>query len=80
MVINIWAQLAIMAVALIVGVALAPKPPIPKPALLDDFDVPVVEEGAAIPWIFGELIVKGYNVVWWGDLYSSKIKKKGGKK
>lgn len=75
-----WIQLAFMVVALIVAVALAPRPPIPKPPALEDFDVPVAEQGLDIPWVFGEGEVKGYNVVYFGDLSSSPIKVKGGKK
>lgn len=75
-----WIQLAFMVVALIVAVALAPKPPIPKPPSLEDFDVPVAEQGVDVPWIFGEGEVKSYNVVYFGDLSTQPIKVKGGKK
>lgn len=75
-----WVQIVVMIVALILAVVLAPKPPIPKPPSLTDFDVPVAEQGREIPWIFGEGELNGYNVVWYGDLSTSAIKKKGGKK
>jgi len=75
-----WVQLAIMVVALILAVVLAPKPPIPKPPSLEDFDVPIAEQGVDIPWVFGEGELKSYNVVWFGDLSTSPIKVKGGKK
>lgn len=73
-----WVQLAIMVVALILAVVLAPKPPIPKPPSLEDFDVPIAEQGVDIPWVFGEGELKSYNVVWFGDLSTSPIKVKGG--
>lgn len=75
-----WIQLIILVVAAILSYALAPKPPIPKPAALTDFDVPTAEEGRAIPWVWGEGWLKGYNVLWYGDLGSIPVKSKGGKK
>ncbi|MGD7115042.1 hypothetical protein ACQCR8_25495 [Ralstonia pseudosolanacearum] len=75
-----YIQIIILIVALIVAIALAPKPPIPKPPALSDFDVPVAEQGRDIPWLFGEGYVRGYNVVWYGDLSTWAIKEKGGKK
>lgn len=75
-----WVQIVILIVAVILAVVLAPKPPVPKPPSLSDFDVPVAEEGREVPWIFGEGEVKGYNVVWYGDLSTDAIKVKGGKK
>jgi len=75
-----WPQIIIMIVALIVAVALAPKAPTPKPASLDDFDVPVAEEGRPIPVVFGTVTITGANVLWYGDLRSTPIKSKGGKK
>lgn len=70
----------VLVVAAIVSVALAPKPPVPKPAELKDFDVPTAEEGRPIPVVFGTVNVKGSNVIWYGDLYTRAIRKKGGKK
>ena len=73
-------QLAIMVVASFVAVALAPKPPAPKPAALDDFDVPTAEDGRPVPVVFGKVKVKGSNVLWYGDLATKAIRSKGGKK
>lgn len=75
-----WIQIVILIVAAIIGYAMAPKPPIPKPPSLDDFDVPTAEEGRAIPWVFGEGWLTGYNVLWYGDLSTEAIKSSGGKK
>ncbi|TXH02751.1 hypothetical protein HXXDennis_35 [Xanthomonas phage HXX_Dennis] len=76
-----YVQIVILIVALIIGYAMAPKPPIPKPPSLSDFDVPTAEEGRAIPWCFGEGWLTGYNVLWYGDLATLAIKKSsGGKK
>ena len=61
--------------------ALAPKPPPgAPPATLDQFDAPTAAEGKPIPVIFGTVLVKSPNVVWYGDLRVVPIKSKGGKK
>ena len=79
-VVNFWVQIAIMIVAALVAYALAPKPPIPKPASLEDFDVPTAEEGRPIPVVFGTVWIKGPNCLWYGDLSSIPIRSGGGKK
>lgn len=75
-----WAYLAVLVVAAVVSIALAPKPPRPKPAALDEIDAPTAEEGRSIGVVFGEVTVRSPNVVWYGDLGSTPIRKKGGKK
>ena len=77
---NFIIQIAIMLVSAYVSWALAPKPPAPKPASLDDFDVPKAEEGTPIGVVFGNVIIKAPTLVWWGDLSTEKIKTKSGKK
>lgn len=72
-----WEAIILIVVA-IVSYALTAKPPTPKPAALDDFEVPTAEEGRAIPWVFGEGWLTGYNVLWYGDLGTQRIKKSTG--
>lgn len=57
-----------------------PKQQTPAPATLQDFDVPKAEEGAVIPVLFGTKIIRAPNVLWYGDLKTVPLKKKGGKK
>lgn len=66
--------------SVLVSMALAPKPPRPKPAELSDLDAPTAEEGRPIPVVFGAVLLRGANVVWYGDLSAEPIKNKGGKK
>jgi hypothetical protein len=73
-----WAYIIVMAVVLILGVALAPKPQGPKAAEIEDFDFPTAEEGRPIPVIFGEVDIRGSNVLWYGDLEVRAIKKRSG--
>lgn len=70
----------ILVASVLISTALAPKPPQPKPAALEDFSVPTAEEGRPIPVVFGEVWITGPNVLWYGDLRSTPIRKKGGKK
>jgi len=70
----------VLVVAAFVSIALAPKPAQPKPASLEDFDVPVAEEGRPVPVVFGTVTITGPNVLWYGDLKSTPIQSKGGKK
>lgn len=77
---NFFVQLLVFVVSALIQAALAPRPPQPKPATISDFDVPTAEEGRPIPVVFGEVLLLGLNVVWYGDLYAEPIKTKGGKK
>jgi len=78
--VEIFTYLLVIVVASFVASALAPKPPAPKPASLQDFDVPTAEEGRPIPVAFGTVTVTGPNVIWYGELRTTAIRKKGGKK
>ena len=77
---NFVFQLLLLVVSYFVSAALAPKPPKPKPAALDDFDIPVAEQGRPIPVVFGEVLLTGANLLWYGDLRTTAIQEKGGKK
>lgn len=71
-----WIYIAL----LVLTVVLAPKPAEPKPASLTDFDIPTAESDRPIPVVFGTVVIKGANVVWYGDLTTRPIYSKGGKK
>jgi hypothetical protein len=73
-----WAYLIVMVVVLILGIALAPKAQGPNAAEIDDFDFPTAEEGRPIPVVFGEVDIRGSNVLWYGDLRVQAIKKRSG--
>ena len=73
-------EIFLLVVSAFISAALAPKPPAPKPASIKDFDVPVAEEGRPIPVVFGTVTITGSNVLWYGDLRSTPIQSKGGKK
>lgn len=76
-----WWLIAVLFVGLFaISFLMAPKPQSQKPAGLGDFNAPTAEDGREIPVLFGTRDLKGPNVVWYGDLMTKAIKKKGGKK
>jgi len=75
-----FSQIFFFIISTIIQALLAPKPPKPKPAALADFDVPTAEEGRPIPVVFGTVLIRGPNVVWYGDLRNTPIQSGGGKK
>lgn len=77
--IQIVVQIVIMIVAAIVAASMIPKTPVPVPAALGEFDVPMAEEGRPISKVFGEWIVKDPNVLGYFDLSTSPMKRKAGK-
>lgn len=77
---NFAFQLILLVVSYYVSAALAPKPPQPKSAALEEFDIPVAEEGRPIPVVFGTMLLSDPNVMWYGDLRTTPIQEKGGKK
>ncbi len=61
-------------------VLLTPKPVKPKPAALEDFDFPQVEEGTPQSIVFGDVWISDWFVLWYGNLRTTAVKTKGGKK
>ena len=75
-----WETVIYLVVAAIISIALAPKPPVPKQPELSEIEAPTAEEGKPIGVVFGEVVVRSSNVVWYGDLATTPIVKSGGKK
>lgn len=72
--------IAVLILAAYISVAMAPKPSPPKPASLEDFDVPTAEQGREVPVVFGTVTITGPNVIWYGNLGTQEILKSGGGK
>ena len=72
-----WAQVVFWIVSLIISYATRSKPEKPKPGQID---VATAEEGRPIPVLFGTKTIKGANVIWYGDIKTSPVKSKSGKK
>jgi len=62
----------------ILSYLLQPKPEEPSPASLGDFQVPTADSSRSIPVVFGTVLIKDPNTVWYGGLSSYPIKKSGG--
>jgi len=79
---TLWVYLVLFIISTVLSYVLAPKPADMNaaPASLKDFSVPTAEEGRPIPVVFGTVVIREPNVVWYGDLYARPIKSKGGKK
>lgn len=75
-----WVFLIQLAVTALLSIALAPKPQDAKPRALSDVNVPKASPDANIPVLFGTVMVRNANTVWWGDTGTRPIKTKGGKK
>jgi hypothetical protein len=75
-----WQFIAGIAIALIASFVLRPKPTVQPPAGLEDIKAPTADDGRELPVVFGCRPVRGPNVVWYGDLRTTPIKSKGGKK
>lgn len=71
-------MLTMMIIASILSMVLTPVPPPPRAASLSDFKVPTAEAGRPVPVIFGTVMMKGPNVVWYGNLFTDPIPFSGG--
>lgn len=74
-----WVTIALVIISIaisIVSALLAPKPKKTKPAEVQDLENPTAEAGRPIPVVFGKVIVKGLNVLWFGEknTYTYKVK------
>lgn len=76
-----WPQVAYAVVMMIISYAIQSllTPP-PKNPEAGKMDVPLAQEGDPIPVIFGTVVLKTPNVVWYGDAATSEIQSSGGKK
>lgn len=75
-----WFIVAAVVVSFAVSYSLQPKPESRPPAGIEEVTAPSAEIGREIPVLFGRRKMEGPNVVWYGDLRSVAVKKKGGKK
>jgi hypothetical protein len=63
-----WFIWLLVAIAFqVIAFLLRPKPKTQKPPEAQDLENPVAERGKPVPVVFGTVIVKGLNVLWYGD-------------
>lgn len=72
-----WWFIVVFIAAFAIAYATMPKPQAPE---LGTVDGPTAEEGRSIPVLFGTRWIKQANIVWYGDISTTAVKKKGGKK
>lgn len=70
--------LLILVATIVLSELLRPKPDIEnaRPAGIGDFQFPTATEGRVVPLIWGRVLIKGPNVVWYGDLQQDAITEK----
>lgn len=73
-----WWTLLLYVALFVASELLRPKPEIEdaRPAGLGDFNFPTATEGRVVPLIWGTVLLKGPNVLWYGDLFREPIKEK----
>lgn len=69
--VNLLISIAISIIAYVI----MPKPKIPRPDAARDLENPTAEAGRPIPIVFGQITVKGTNVLWFGekDIHTYKV-------
>lgn len=76
-----WDYVIYAVISLVISFALAKKPQnMQAPPVMGDIKAPTAEEGREIPVLFGTRDIEAPNVVWYGDLRTTPVKSKGGKK
>lgn len=75
----LWA-IGMLIASYAIQVLLTPKPEKPKPAALEDFDLPQVDEGTPQSVVFGDVWIPDWHVCWYGNLRTSAVTSKAGKK
>lgn len=71
-----WPQLILFVVSVLISFALRPKAVVPPASGLDDVNAPRAEPGSLVPIIYGTVVLKSPNTVWYGDLSYQGIKRK----
>ena len=75
-----WVQIALFVASLVISYLTRPKVNYdsPKPGTFEASAT--ARAGGEIPVLFGSRDITGQNIVWYGDVRTEAIKKKGGKK
>jgi hypothetical protein len=76
----VWGFAIVWVISFVAAFAMMPKPQSAPAPGLSEFTAPTAEEGREIPVLFGTRVMEAPNIVWWGDLQTVAVRKKGGKK
>jgi hypothetical protein len=77
---NFLFALALLDASYLIQSLIATQPEKPKPALLDEFNLPQTKEGTPESVVFGDVWVSDWTVLWYGNLRNSPVKSTGSKK
>lgn len=75
----LFAWALVLMVASYAITALTMKTPKVEAASLSNFDIPQFEEGTPHAVVFGDVWLEGWQVLWFGNYRTTKIKSKGKK-
>jgi hypothetical protein len=77
-----WQQLIAWIVTAVISALLAPRPKVQdaQPGQIGEKDIPMASQDAPIPVVFGTRVLSQPNVVWWGDVSVTPIRRSGGGK
>ena len=64
-------QLAVALALNVIAYLLMPKPKGPQPPEIKDLEAPTAEAGRPIPVVFGDMTVKGVNVIFYSEIESN---------
>lgn len=71
--------IVVLLVVIIIAILFMPKPKTSEPSK-QDFEATTASEGEAIPVVFGTVDISAPNLVWYGDVTVTAIRKKSGGK
>jgi hypothetical protein len=77
-----WGWLILYVAMSLISALLTPRQKIQnaKPGAIGDKDMPIASQSSPVPVVFGTVHLTQPNVVWWGGLSFSAIRKSQGKK
>lgn len=70
---NFVIQIIIAIISIYLAEVLAPKPPRPKPASIEDFEFPTVDDGTPMTVVFGDVWIKDWTVLGVGNYRNEPI-------
>lgn len=75
-----WFEMGMLVATLVVSYLTRPKVKYDSPSPGTFEASSTAQAGGEIPVLFGIREITGQNIIWWGDVKTVAIKKKGGKK
>lgn len=77
-----WNFLIVWIITTVLSSLLAPRPKVQdaQPGQIGEQGLPMASQDAPIPVLFGTRVLSQPNVVWWGDISVTPIRRSGGGK